>query len=140
MAPVNDLESNCIEVDVETTQPSPRMRSRPQGNMAAIEDNKNMKIHDVAIRAQAVATKEMAAATKKKAQILEDQNVLLMFTSPDTRIISEEAKEYLHLKRTIELKKLRRLVDEEEEMEQPRHEVEVEESGNHNAEGEQQRQ
>ena len=59
----------------------------------------------------------MAAATKKKAQILEDQNVLLMFTSPDTRIISEEAKEYLHLKRTIELKKLRRLVDEEEEME-----------------------
>ena len=51
MAPVNDLESNCIEVDVETTQPSPRMRSRPQGNMAATEDNKNMKIHDVAIRA-----------------------------------------------------------------------------------------
>jgi hypothetical protein len=64
MAPVSDLESDYVEVDVESTQPSPRMRSRPQGNMAAKEDHKQMKMHDAAIKAQVVATNEIS---KRKA-------------------------------------------------------------------------
>jgi hypothetical protein len=117
MALVSDLESDCVEVDVEINLPPPRMRSRPQGNMAAKEDHKKMKLRDATIRAQAAATMEMAKVTKRKAQILEDQNVLMLFTTLEIGIMSEEAKEYLHLRRTIELKKLRRQVAEEEELE-----------------------
>jgi hypothetical protein len=41
----------------------------------------------------------------------------MLFTTLEIGIMSEEAKEYLHLRRTIELKKLRRQVAEEEELE-----------------------
>jgi hypothetical protein len=88
---------------------------------------------------------EMAAVSKRKAQILEDQNILMFFTAPEIGIMSEEAKEYLHLKRIIELKKLRRQVAEEEELEKQyiaskkrRCQVEEGGSGNHNAQGDQQ--
>jgi hypothetical protein len=43
MAHASDLESDCVEVDVEMTQPSLRIRSRPQENRAAKMDHKNMK-------------------------------------------------------------------------------------------------
>jgi hypothetical protein len=55
MAPTSDLESNLesdsVEIDVEITQLSPRTRSRPQGNRAAKEDHKNMKLRNAAIKA-----------------------------------------------------------------------------------------
>jgi hypothetical protein len=90
---------------------------------------------------------EMTEVSKRKAQILEDQNILMLFTTPETGIVSEEAKEYVHLKRTIELKKLRRQVAKEEELkkqyiasQEQWHQVELGESRNHNAQGDQQRQ
>jgi predicted lipoprotein with Yx(FWY)xxD motif len=74
---------------------------RAQGNRAT-KEYMNMKMRNAAIRAQAVAilemvaaTVEMAVATKKKANILEDQNVLTLFTVPEAGNISEEAREYL---------------------------------------------
>jgi hypothetical protein len=69
----------------------------------------------------------------------------MLFIALETGIMSEEAKEYLYLKRTIELKKLRRQVAEEEELEkqyitsqQKRLPVEVADSGNNHAQGNQQ--
>jgi hypothetical protein len=72
-------------------------------------------LRDAAIKAQAAAIVEMAEATKRKANILEDQNVLMLFIAPKTGIISEEAREYLQLYCTIELSKLHEKVIEEEE-------------------------
>jgi hypothetical protein len=43
---------------------------RAQGNRAAKEEYKNLKIRDATIRTQAAATVEMAAATRRKANIL----------------------------------------------------------------------
>ena len=57
----------------------------------------------------------MAKATKRKADILEDQNVFAILAK--TCIVLEIAKEYLELKRQIELKKLRRKLAIEEEFE-----------------------
>jgi hypothetical protein len=64
-----------------------------------------------------VATKELAEASKCKADILTDQNVLMLFTAPDSVNLSKDSREYLHLRRQIELKKLRRQLATEEEME-----------------------
>jgi hypothetical protein len=67
--------------------------------------------------AQAEATRTMAAAQMRKAELLEEQNKLLLMTMPDDRITTHEAREYLRLRRQDELKKLRRKLAEEEDRE-----------------------
>ena len=69
----------------------------------------------------------------------------MLFTAPEIEIMSKEANEYLHLKKTIEFKKLRRQVAEEEKLEkqyitskQKQHPIEVAHSGNNHAQGDQQ--
>ena len=116
MAPASEPESDFVETtptQVASGAGVGRMRVRPQGNRAAKEEHKNEKIRDSSIRAQAAAIVQMAEVSKKKADILEDQNVLMLFTAPETGIVSEAAMEYLELKRQVELKKLR-LAEEEE--------------------------
>ncbi len=56
----------------------------------------------------------MATAQMRKAELLEEQNMLLLMTMPDDRITTPEAREYLRLRRGDELKKLRRKLVEEE--------------------------
>ena len=74
-----------------------------------------MKTRDVAIRAQAVATKEMVNATKRKANLLEDQNPIMLMTADEAGIVSEDAREWVILRRRVELRKLRRKLAEDEE-------------------------
>jgi hypothetical protein len=82
--------------------------SRPCGNKVAKEEQKLEKQRECAIRAQAKATSDMAAASARKAQILHDQAVLALFTMPETSDMSEQARCYLHLRREEEMTKLER--------------------------------
>jgi hypothetical protein len=113
----SDPESECASPDTIVSEATGNQRIRPQGNIVAKEEHKNQKMRDVAMRAQLVATKELAEASKRKADILADKNVLMLFTAPDNGNMTEDSREYLHLHRWIELKKLHRQLAEEEEVE-----------------------
>lgn len=90
-------------------------RGRPGGSKAAKEIVRQGKIKEGAAWAQATATQVMAEATLRKAASMEDQNMLLLFTSPEA-LTTPEAVEYLRLRRGEELCKLQwRLAAEEEE-------------------------
>jgi hypothetical protein len=86
-------------------------KGRPGGVKAAKNDVRQGKIHEGLMLAHAEATRSMAAAHMRKAAILEDQNLLMLMSMPDD---DEDAKEYLRLRRQMELKKLRKFVAEEE--------------------------
>ncbi|XP_024358606.1 uncharacterized protein [Physcomitrium patens] len=60
-----------------------------------------------AIKAQARATADMAAATWRKVAILEEQSTMALFSMPEDQLVSEEAREYFKLRRGEELQKLR---------------------------------
>jgi hypothetical protein len=64
---------------------------RPQENIAAKEEHKNQKMRDATIRAQLAAIKELAEASKRKADILADQNVLMFFTVLDNENMNEDS-------------------------------------------------
>jgi hypothetical protein len=59
----------------------------------------------------------LVEASKRKADILANQNVLMLFTAPDNENLFEDSWKYLQLRRQIELKKLRRQLANKEEME-----------------------
>ena len=60
------------------------------------------------MRAQARATTELATANLRKAEVLSDQAALSLFTMPNEERLSDEAREYLSLKRQEEMAKLRK--------------------------------
>jgi hypothetical protein len=91
--------------------------SRPGGSKSAREESRSQSAREGAMYAQAEATRTMAAAQMRKAELLEEQNMLLLMTMPDDRITTHEAREYLRLRRQDELKKLRRKLAEEEDRE-----------------------
>jgi hypothetical protein len=113
----SDPESECASPNPIVSEATGNQRIRPQRNRTAKEEHKNQKMRDAAMRAQLAATKELAEASKRKADILADQNVLMLFTAPDNRNMIEDSWEYLQLCCRIELKKLRRQLAEEEELE-----------------------
>jgi hypothetical protein len=95
-----------------------RFRSRPSGMKAAKEVQYQGKVREAAMYAQAEAAKTMAATTMRKNALLEDQNIVMLMTLPDSQVIVE-AREYLRLRRREELKKLQsRLLEEELQKEQ----------------------
>jgi hypothetical protein len=109
MPQLSGLELDYTSPDPLTSQPSASLgssnqRVRPQGNKVAKEDHKNIKIRDAAIRVQAAATLEMAAASKRKADILEDQNVLMVFITHEAINISKETRKYLKMRCTLSSK------------------------------------
>ena len=117
-----DPESDCVDMEAPSTRGGPervgstragRTFNRPMGNRIAKEGYKEGKSHDLAMRVQAAATKDMAAATWRKTELLQEQNVLMLFTTSDVQITDARAKEYLRLRRKEELEKLRRRLDEE---------------------------
>jgi hypothetical protein len=100
---------------VEPRQPSAAAwgkRGRPCGSKMAKEEQKGEKQREHAMRAQARATADIAAANFKKAQILEDQAAVSLFTMPDDSNLSAQAREYLELRREEELEKLRTRIAE----------------------------
>jgi hypothetical protein len=128
MPPYSDPESECASPNPTVSEVVGNKHLRPQGNKATKEEHKNQKMRDVAIRAQLATTKELAEASKRKVDILPDQNVLMLFTAPDNGNMIEDSREYLHLRRQIKLKKLRRQLAEEEEVER-REAVRAEKNG-----------
>ena len=80
---------------------------RPCGTKMAKEEQKLEKQREHVMRVQARATVDIVAANFKKAQILEDQAAMSLFTMPDNSNLSAQAREYLELPHEEELEKLR---------------------------------
>ena len=57
----------------------------------------------------------MVDATKRKADLLEDQNLIMLMIADEAGIVSEDAREWVILKRRAELRKLRKKLAEDEE-------------------------
>ena len=87
-------------------------KGRPGGAKLAKEDQRQSKIREGLLFAHAEATKSMVAAHMRKAALLEDQNLLMLMSMPDA---DSDAKEYLRLQRQMELRKLRKVLAEEED-------------------------
>jgi hypothetical protein len=90
----SDPESECASPDTIVSEATGNQRIRSQGNIAAKEEHKNQKMRDTAMRAQLATTKELAEASKRKVDILADQNVLMLFTAPDNGNMTEDSREY----------------------------------------------
>jgi hypothetical protein len=112
-AATSAVEYDNEDVDIvlaEASQPSATTwgkRGRPCGSKMAKEEQRVEKQREHAMRVQARAMADMAAANFKKAQILHDQATLSLFTMPDTSHLSAQAREYLELRREEELQNLR---------------------------------
>ena len=108
-----EAETGAPDVDKVGEEALPKRPRRPQGSKSAKEELRLRQVKEVAIHAQARATADLAAANMRKAQVLQDQAALLLFTMPMEQGLSEEAREYLSLRREEEMTKLRRRVAEE---------------------------
>ena len=80
---------------------------RPQGVKASKVEHVHNKVKKQALRANAKATNEFAAATLKKAKQIAQQNTFSLFTLKDRLITCDLARQWLHLRRTQELAKLK---------------------------------
>ena len=88
------------------TEPAPA-HIRPQGAKSSKAEHLNSKVKEQALRANAKATTEFAAATLKKAEQIAQQNTFSLFTLEDKLITCDIARQWLHLRRTQELAKLK---------------------------------
>lgn len=82
-------------------QPQPKRVHR-------VKVDKEAKARDCALRAQARAMADMAAASRMKVEILADQSALQLFTLPLSSVAEADAREYLILRRHEEIIKMRR--------------------------------
>jgi hypothetical protein len=80
---------------------------RPQGSKSSKADHLNLRVKDQALRANAKATIDFVAATLKKAEQIAQQNTFSLFTLEDRLITCDLARQWLHLRRTQELEKLK---------------------------------
>ena len=101
-----------VEVLPEFTFASKQLR-RPQGQKSAKAMDSTLKQKEIAVRAQARATAELATANLRKAEVLSDQAALSLFMMPNEERLSEEAREYVSLRRQEEMAKLRKRVTQE---------------------------
>ncbi|KAG0572950.1 hypothetical protein KC19_VG137000 [Ceratodon purpureus] len=84
-----------------TTAVAARMyQGRPGGTKQAKEDQQFSKTRESLMFALAEATKNMAAAHKRKCSLLEDQNLLMLKSMPDADVVE---REYLRLRKHEEL-------------------------------------
>lgn len=67
--------------------------------LQAKEEHKHGKLRELGTRAQTAATKDLAVATWRKTEFLQEQNMLMFFTIPVVQITNSRAKEYLRLRR-----------------------------------------
>lgn len=77
------------------------------------EPQKRQKVKGFAFL-QAKAMSRMAAAIMLKARILEDQNLMTLFTMPDDQLTTDDAREYFRLRRIGELARLKQRLGENE--------------------------
>ena len=89
------------------TESVPAPAHRPQGSKSSKSDHLNSKVKEHALRANAKATTDFALATLKKAEQIAQQNAFSLFTLEDRLITCDIARQWLHLRRTQELNKLK---------------------------------
>ena len=77
----SDPKRECASSDPPSSMVAGKQLLKPQGYRIAKEEHKNHKMRD--------ATKELVEACKRKANILADQNVLMLFTASDSENLSE---------------------------------------------------
>jgi hypothetical protein len=76
------------------------------GMKIAKEEHQLQKQKECAIHAQARETVDMATTSLRKAQVFQDQVVLALFMMPDKTHLSQQAYDYLTLRRDEEMVKL----------------------------------
>ncbi|KAG0554591.1 hypothetical protein KC19_12G103000 [Ceratodon purpureus] len=112
------------EVAVVSPTGFPRRPSRPQGSKAAKTDLLAQKKGEKILAAQARATETIAEASLRKANALQDQCAMSLFTMPDQDSMTDEAKKYFALRRQEEIHRLERRMQAEKrraEMEELEH-------------------
>jgi hypothetical protein len=86
---------------------SPPAQRRPQGAKSVKNEHAQSKGKEQALRANAKATIDFAAATLKKTEQIAQQNICSLFTLEDKNITCDLARQWLHLRMTQELAKLK---------------------------------
>lgn len=89
---------------------------RLAGSKVAKEVALLAKRRNAAIRAQARATKNISAAMREKAQLLNDQVAMQLFTFHASQITKPDAMEYFNLKRKYELHQMCQMVADIEQV------------------------
>ena len=114
---VAEGEGNVLE-DVGNADSDSTLQDCPIGTKAAKDMQKLAKTREEALYAQAATTKVMATATMmRKAALLENNNTLLLMTTLETQLGTSDAHEYLRLWQIEELKKLQKMLANDEEQE-----------------------
>jgi len=108
-------EGSQSEEEVAVVSPTgfPPRPTRPQGSKAAKGDVVAQKKREKILQSQARATETMAEASLRKANALQDQCAMLVFTMPLEDAMSEEAKKYFTLRRQEEIARLERRMQAE---------------------------
>ena len=99
------------DIEVLTREGFLRRPPRPQGNKAAKATASLLAKRESALQGQ--ATHQMAVENLKKAEALQDQAALYLFTMPMDADLTEEAREYLNLRRREEMDRLKRRMEAE---------------------------
>ena len=86
----------------------PPRPTRPQGSKAAKADLLQQKKREKILQSQARATETMAEASLRKANALQDQCAMSLFTMPLEQGMTEDARRYFTLRRQEEIHRLER--------------------------------
>ena len=108
-----EVETGTADVNEVGDEALPKRPKRPQGLKLAKDELRLWQVKEMAIHAQARAIADLAAANIRKAQVLQDQAALSLFTMPMEQGLSDEAREYLSLCWQEEMSKLHRCFAEE---------------------------
>jgi hypothetical protein len=103
----DQLSPNGEALPSQSSPPPAPAQIRPQGSKSAKADHLNVRVKEQALRDNAKATIDFAAATLKKAEQIAQQNTFSLFTLEDRLITCDLARQWLHLRRTQELAKLK---------------------------------
>jgi hypothetical protein len=109
----SDFEQTVLVGEESGTMPPPRYNKKPQGTKAAKEMLKQVHIQDSASRAQAMATLEMAKATRMKAEVAFDNAAFKLFSRPLESVHDASAHAYFMMQRDLEMNRLKWRVEDE---------------------------
>ncbi|KAL3683518.1 hypothetical protein R1sor_001540 [Riccia sorocarpa] len=115
--PTMKLKRKAVTQDIELLPESPEIevlgdgKKQPPGNKAAKEDQKQIKHRESSMRAQAKATFDLVDITKKKLELMEDQNMQAIFSVRDSYLDSDEARQFFALRSSEMLHKLKARLD-----------------------------
>ena len=107
MADERSAEEDEVVVEASPTGFPPRP-TRPQGSKATKADLVQQKKREKILVSQARATETMAEVSLRKANALQDQCAMSLFTMPLEEGMTEEAKRYFTLRRQEEIERLER--------------------------------